>query len=672
MTTQSQENWFNTAPGRATDPDGVAGFQCVDTAKDYFQAIFNKPWQNGWPGAGNAKDMIGTANRAYFDVIMNDPNNANLIPQRGDIIVWGGTAPGGLNEWGHIAVVKSANTSSVEVVQQDGFLQRPMWVGTLGYSNPGTGMVLGWLRPKLSATKPPTATLKPNQRIVGKYGVTERAEARPNAKAGRVIDPGQVLDFKGYVVGAKANVSNIWFVGAYAGTYFSADAFNDASVKGLTNLTPKPPVTPTLKPNQKVVGSAVANYRKAPNSKSDLISTYKKGDVLDFSAYTTGEKVNGTDIWFKGAYSGGYISASNFDNPAVGSIPKEAAPKPPVTTPPVTPPVNPAEKVVGTSKVNVRELPFTSAKIVGSLEPSKKITVTGWTTGDEVDKNKNWFYYSEGWVWSGGFTSASTTGIPAKDVPVKPQPPTYVGLNGIDVSGHQNGIDLTKVAGDFVIIKATEGVGWTDPAFKTSLDSARKSGKLVGFYHFARPLSDAGNTAQAEAQSFIDVVKPYIQAGDVLVLDWEAENRSNTAWAREWLTLVFKEFGIKPWVYANQNDASAYDWSLVIGDGYPLWLAQYPVSTPQGYGPQAQMGTIYNGWKVVAWQYSSTGSLSGWNGDLDLNIFFGGVADWKKLGYAKDSTPPVVVPPETNPDTSGLAKLVKELIDLLKKIFNIK
>ena len=33
-----------------------------------------------------------------------------------------------------------------------------------------------------------------------------------------------------------------------------------------------------------------------------------------------------------------------------------------------------------------------------------------------------------------------------------------MGLNGIDVSGWQEGIDLSAVAADFVIMKATQGL----------------------------------------------------------------------------------------------------------------------------------------------------------------------------------------------------------------------
>jgi hypothetical protein len=151
MTNAAQEAWIATAMGRATDPDGVGGLQCVDTAKDYFEHIFGVGWKNGWPGAGNAKDMLYTFNPDYFDRTLNDSEDEGQIPQRGDIIIWSGTAANGVNPYGHIAVVVDADANGVDVIQQDGFLQVPMFAGRLAYTNYGTGPCSGWLRPKVSA-----------------------------------------------------------------------------------------------------------------------------------------------------------------------------------------------------------------------------------------------------------------------------------------------------------------------------------------------------------------------------------------------------------------------------------------------------------------------------------------------------------------------------------------
>jgi len=160
--TMTPEQWADGAPGRATDPDGVAGYQCVDVPKDFFEKVTGKSWREGWPGAGNARDMLDTASTDWFQVIRNDPSMPNQLPQRFDIVVYGGTEPGGLNEWGHIGVTWLADQSGVTLIDQDGFQQRAMGYDRLGWVNPGTGEVIGWLRLKsISTINPSGGTVRP-------------------------------------------------------------------------------------------------------------------------------------------------------------------------------------------------------------------------------------------------------------------------------------------------------------------------------------------------------------------------------------------------------------------------------------------------------------------------------------------------------------------------------
>ena len=54
-------------------------------------------------------------------------------------------------------------------------------------------------------------------------------------------------------------------------------------------------------------------------------------------------------------------------------------------------------------------------------------------------------------------------------------------LNGIDIASYQSGIDLTKVPCDFVIIKATEGTGYTNPDYERAYAQAKQAGKYVKY-----------------------------------------------------------------------------------------------------------------------------------------------------------------------------------------------
>ena len=58
-------------------------------------------------------------------------------------------------------------------------------------------------------------------------------------------------------------------------------------------------------------------------------------------------------------------------------------------------------------------------------------------------------------------------------------------LKGIDISNHQSNIDLSKVACDFVIIKATEGKSYVSPSCDKQFQQALNLGKKLGIYHFA-------------------------------------------------------------------------------------------------------------------------------------------------------------------------------------------
>lgn len=139
--------WLATAPGLWMDGDQAHGYQCKDVADDYASKLFGvKPGVA--LGYGDAKRGLELANKKYFTVVKNDPDNPDLLPPDGSIIVWGGTEKGGLNEFGHIAVVKRRSKTSVTVIQQDGFLQVAAHIATLGYWNEGTGYCLGWLVPK--------------------------------------------------------------------------------------------------------------------------------------------------------------------------------------------------------------------------------------------------------------------------------------------------------------------------------------------------------------------------------------------------------------------------------------------------------------------------------------------------------------------------------------------
>lgn len=228
-------------------------------------------------------------------------------------------------------------------------------------------------------------------------------------------------------------------------------------------------------------------------------------------------------------------------------------------------------------------------------------------------------------------------------------------LKGIDISKWQTGIDLSKVDCDFVIVKATEGIGYVDRKCDSFYQQAKRLGKKLGFYHFARPRNDAVR----EAQYFYNNTKNYF--GEAIpILDWEAENKSDVAWAKRWLDEVYRLSGVKPVIYMSESVANAYNWSSVANADYGLWVAKYRDNNPDYNYNMANAGTRprVKWWKFYCmWQWTSTGRLDGYSHNLDCNVFYGDQSTWD--AYVGKSTS--VAKPQ--PTRKSNEQIAHEVID---------
>lgn len=216
-------------------------------------------------------------------------------------------------------------------------------------------------------------------------------------------------------------------------------------------------------------------------------------------------------------------------------------------------------------------------------------------------------------------------------------------LKGIDISKWQTGIDLSKIDCDFVIVKATEGIGYVDRKCDSFYQQAKRLGKKLGFYHFARPRNDAVR----EAQYFYNNTKNYF--GEAIpILDWEAENKSDVAWAKRWLDEVYRLSGVKPVIYMSESVANAYNWSSVANADYGLWVAKYRDNNPDYNYNMANAGSHPNvkWWKFYCmWQWTSSGRLNGYGGNLDCNVFYGDGTTWDKYaGKSGTASKPAPAP----------------------------
>ena len=238
-------------------------------------------------------------------------------------------------------------------------------------------------------------------------------------------------------------------------------------------------------------------------------------------------------------------------------------------------------------------------------------------------------------------------------------------MNGIDISKWQAGIDLSKVPCDFVIIKASGGLGYPNFDFDRQIKQAMSLGKLVGVYHFARD-GYTGTTPEQEAEVFLKKVKPFIGKA-ILVLDWEADAvKLGAGWAKRWLDHVRKETGVTPLLYSYWAEAKQRKWAEVAKTN-PLWVAQYASGyTPvRGYlsDPPGEKDVGCWGENIAIRQYTSQGYLPGYGGNLDLNLAYIGKAEWDKLCGKTGTETPEEKPAE--PDKVGdlARKIATEIND---------
>ena len=198
-------------------------------------------------------------------------------------------------------------------------------------------------------------------------------------------------------------------------------------------------------------------------------------------------------------------------------------------------------------------------------------------------------------------------------------------LKGIDISHHQKNMkDVRSVNKfDFVIMKATEGRSYRDPAlmyFNKCLDPEH----LKGFYHFAR--ADRGNSPEAEASNFINTILPYLDDFSIIALDLEDKTLfvpDIDTWALKWCKAVFAATGKTPLIYCSESDINRFKKCSKWGCG--LWVAKWSILKPTKKAIQP--------WKVWAiWQYSSKAIHSGVRVDTD---YFNGDRE-QFLKYARN------------------------------------
>jgi lysozyme len=204
-------------------------------------------------------------------------------------------------------------------------------------------------------------------------------------------------------------------------------------------------------------------------------------------------------------------------------------------------------------------------------------------------------------------------------------------LSGCDISSYQSSIPGGQ---QFVVLKATEGTGWTDQSFAGWWRTLGSRNALRGAYAFFHP----GEDPIAQADHFVSVVEAAgLREGDTLWLDHESlslASEKRTILPRELRLRMDAELTAGSVASAAQRFCArvvektgrcgvytyeSFAWSgNCAGLGkYALWIADpsSPKGRPRVPGP-------WSSWALH--QYDIT--------DVDMDVFNGTPADWLALG----------------------------------------
>lgn len=228
-------------------------------------------------------------------------------------------------------------------------------------------------------------------------------------------------------------------------------------------------------------------------------------------------------------------------------------------------------------------------------------------------------------------------------------------LKGIDISNWQAGLNINNLDIDFVIVKATEGIGFVDWCCDEWIQQAKEKGIKWGFYHFAN-----NNDPITEAEFFVENCRDYFGYG-IPVLDIEDNNISNWGLYAELFTRRVHELtNVYPMIYT-----SAYALNKFAGyecvDNCGLWCAGYPYPYPTWTNDEFPYD--YQPWDFVAiWQFTSSLCLTGYNGNLDGDYAYMDSNAWDKYAGAKHGKPSGETSPEPTRPVLNPQQVVNEVI----------
>ncbi|MGZ5543239.1 MAG: glycoside hydrolase family 25 protein [Limisphaerales bacterium] len=215
-------------------------------------------------------------------------------------------------------------------------------------------------------------------------------------------------------------------------------------------------------------------------------------------------------------------------------------------------------------------------------------------------------------------------------------------LLGIDVSSFQGFITWSSVKGDgvaFAFARASEGTASNDSDFSGNVTRGKSAGLQMGCYHFAYP---AEGCPSVQASHF------WTQAGSKITTDGKSimpmvdceeftgigcSEGTYTTWYNDWSAdlKTHTTLTLRPIIYVSACNACNLNSAITMGS----WIADYNGGNLYTGNPWTTCCSCSAAWGSSScnnntwsyWQVSSTGSISGISGNVDLDAYNGTLSE---------------------------------------------
>lgn len=210
------DQFFTENEGKPLDFDGFYGRQCMDCAQFYNRDVVGAPVLKG-----NAIDVWSVYPQDFYTKVINNWNDLNQFPVKGDLILWNA------GKFGHIAICSQADGRAFTSFEINWPIQgytdsQGNFIGTgvAHFQNHDYAGVLGWLHPKVAvngqtqvqnAPVPPTPPQPVLMTVIADLGANIRPTPTLTSKPITAVKKGTQLAFAAIVQGDMYNQNNVWY-----------------------------------------------------------------------------------------------------------------------------------------------------------------------------------------------------------------------------------------------------------------------------------------------------------------------------------------------------------------------------------------------------------------------------------------------------------------------------